>query len=49
MAISRYKSLYTHLDIPLYPNSHAELSKGKGKECWWGAHLPYLGLEPAGW
>ena len=18
------------------------------EECWWGAHLPYLGLEPAG-
>jgi len=18
------------------------------EECWWGAHLPYLGLQPAG-
>jgi len=18
------------------------------EECWWGAHLPYLGLEPVG-
>jgi len=46
----------THIKDEEPSNSGTQDSKTKVKvkstipheECWWGAHLPYLGLEPVG-